>query len=53
MPKLMNKAIRYGRTDGPTLIIEKVSFKNGFWDLTPASSSAPRGLLGAKPQIHI
>ena len=26
MPKLTKKAIRYGRTDGPTLIIEKLRF---------------------------
>ena len=27
MPKLRKKAIRYVRTDGPTLIIEKLRFK--------------------------
>ena len=27
MPKLRKKAIRYIRTDGPTLIIEKLRFK--------------------------
>ena len=28
MPKLTKRAIRYGRTDGPILIIEKLRFKN-------------------------
>ena len=28
MPKLTKKAIPYGRTDGPTLIIENIAFKN-------------------------
>ena len=36
MPKLTKKAIRNGRTDGPTLIIEKLCFKKIRGDvLTP------------------
>ena len=53
MPKLTKRAIRYGRTNGPTINLESFAFKKERGVVDYSGLETPLGKRSIPPPLHL